>query len=149
MRLPSEDRKASNFWRLARPLWFLSIILSKKEVARLAMLLAEAVEALGWSEGEIGGALFGRRGTEGIDCVAVSVGVGVRGAGKLSGAGGGFASSSVAFLLEVFENGRRYLSDNLEASADSVKTEKGDCANRRRGMVLLMALVSPQSSLLM
>lgn len=97
------------------------------------------VEALGWRDGETGGALFGLRGSGGADCLRVGVGVAVGGAmGELSGAGGGFASSP-AFLLCVFEKGRRHLKDSLAGGADSVKAVKGDCANMRLEMVLLIA----------
>ena len=121
------------------PRWrsFWSIILVRAELRAPIPLVGAALE---WSEGETGGALFARRGIEGIDGV-------VEGVGDLPGAGGGFASAPSAFLLGVFENGRRHRSGNLEAGADSVKAVKGDCASRRFDIVLLMASMPPQSSL--
>jgi hypothetical protein len=122
--------------------------LLKKDWARLAMPpLAwelEGMSALGWSDGDMGGALFGRREIEGVDCVADGVTVGV---GELAGAGGILASSPSAFLLGVLEKGRRHLNGNLEAVLDSVKVPKGDCASRRLDIVLLMALLLPNPSL--
>jgi hypothetical protein len=69
--------------------------------------------------------------------------------GELSDAGGGLPLSSSTFLLCVFENGRRHLKSNRGAGAGSVSTDKGDCASRRLGMLLLMAMMYPQASLLL
>lgn len=104
-------------------------------------------EALGWRDGETGGALFGRRGSGGADCLGAGVGVVVGGdVIELSGTCGGFASSP-AFLLGVFEKDRRHLKGNLEGGADSLKAVKGDCANMRLEIVLLIAVMDVQFNL--
>lgn len=100
------------------------------------------VEALGWSEGETGCVLVGRREIEGLDSMGEVVAVGVGGVDELFGARG-VSSSSSAFLLGVFEKGW-HLNGSRGAGAGSTKTEKGECVSRRRDIVLLMAALGPQ-----
>ena len=56
------------------------------------------VEALGWREGDVGGALFARREID-------SVRAGIGDVSELLGARGGLPSCSAALLLDAVENG--------------------------------------------